>query len=111
MYSDRSSSKRVYEASQSSFFGHTSLDFDERPPIPVSDTDRSAGSLPSFESRYYKTERRLQSRPTKITPNVISLWPEVRSDRERPGYTQPKVLPNIAVAAQRSLLAINYNVL
>jgi hypothetical protein len=53
-------------------------------------------------------EQRLQSRPTKVTPNVNSLWLEVMSDREKPGYTQPKVLSNIAVAAQRSLLAINY---
>jgi hypothetical protein len=82
------------------------LEFAERPPIPVNATDKSAGKLPGFKARYYKTEEQLQSRPTQVKPNARSLWPGDKVTN--PIYTPPKVLLNIGVAVQRSLLSINY---
>jgi hypothetical protein len=68
--------------SQTSFFGHTSLEFAERPPIPVNATDKSAGKLPGFKARCYRTEEQLQSRPTQVKPNASGRVPRVTAQSQ-----------------------------
>jgi hypothetical protein len=100
--------KSTMALSQGNFFGYMPMDITEQPSVPVPATDKSAGKLPPFKFRYYKTEDHLQSRPTQVQPDAASLWPDKKFDKSRYISTAPKVLSNIGAAAQRSLLAINY---
>jgi hypothetical protein len=100
--------KTSIRASQLEFFGYCGDTIESQPSLPFSCPDKKAGKLPPFKAKYYKTEECLSIKPKTTDSDVQSLWKEKSKESSKTILVDRKMLDNVMVAAEKSLLSLNY---